>query len=394
MILLPAIEKTARDVTVSHFFLMFGYKLFSLYFPLFLVAKNFSLPEIGITHFFIYLPIALAAPIVGLLTHKVSPAFLIIAGIAGYALYSLGMIFIENTLLFYLLQVVLGVSAALFFVSTKTMLMGSKDEKIDHSFAWFYSAPSLADALAPIVGALIIFKFDFYGVFLLSFLIHACNVAFALAQLRKTEVQRLEDPQPLSKTKEIYKEMLGALKANAVFPLLFISFLVLVLGGFNNAFFVLFLKELGYSQNQILIFGSVLSFFALPLSLLVVKEVKKRASRINIIKGSEIVGVFSMALGAFSSFLSLPLLFVLTLGKNVGGLMASSGRSGLVFQRLKAHPAEAGALDTVFGPLATAVGAVIGGPLILILGYPMIFVLSGFILVAGGIFTNLVAKKE
>lgn len=394
MPILPQIEKTARDVTISHFFLMFGYKLFSLYFPLFLVAKNFSLPEIGITHFFIYLPIALAAPLVGFLSHRIAPAFLIIAGITGYALYSLGMMFIENTVLFYLLQVVLGVSAALFFVSTKTMLMGSKDEKIDHSFAWFYSAPSLADALAPIVGALVIFNFGFFGAFLLSFLIHFCNVAFGLSQLRKAKVQLLEAVQPLAKTKEIYKEMLVTLKVNAVFPLLFISFLVLVLGGFNNAFFVLFLKELGYSQNQILIFGSVLSFFALPLSLWVVKEVKKRASRINIIKGSEIVGLFSMALGAFSSFLSLPLLFVLTLGKSTGGLMASSGRSGLIFQHSKGHPAEAGSLDTMFGPLATAVGAVIGGPLILVLGYPMIFVLSGFILVAGGIFTNLVAKKE
>jgi MFS family permease len=394
MNLLPQIEKTARDVTISHFFLMFGYKLFSLYFPLFLLAKNFSRPEIEITHFFIYLPIALAAAIVGLLTHRISPVFLIIAGIAGYASYSLGMMFVENTFLFYSLQIVLGVSAALFFVSTRTMLMGSRSEQVDSSFAWFYSAPSLADALAPIVGALVIFNFGFFGAFFLSFLIHVCNVAFALCRLGKAKVQRLEAHQSLLKTKEIYKDMVGSLTRSAVFPLLFVSFLVLVLGGFNNAFFVLFLKQLGYSQNQILIFGSVLSFVALPLSLWVVQEVKKRKSTINIIKGSEIVGVFSMVLGAFSSFLSLPLLFVVTLGKNVGGLMTSSGRSGLIFQHSKNRPSEAGALDTVFGPFATALGAIIGGPLILVLGYPAIFMVSGAILLLGGVLTNSFTRKE
>lgn len=55
----PKIEKNTRDATISHFLLMFGYKLFSLYFPLFLVARNFSLPQIGYTYLLIYLPITI-----------------------------------------------------------------------------------------------------------------------------------------------------------------------------------------------------------------------------------------------------------------------------------------------------------------------------------------------
>ena len=70
----PKIEKITRDATISHFFLMFGYKLFSIYFPLFLVAKNFSISQVGYTHFLIYLPIALFAPIIGFLNHKINPA--------------------------------------------------------------------------------------------------------------------------------------------------------------------------------------------------------------------------------------------------------------------------------------------------------------------------------
>jgi len=125
MSIFPKIEKITRDTTISHFLLMFGYKLFSLYFPLFLVAKNFSLPQVGFTHFLIYLPIALFAPIVGFLNHKINPAILSTIGIFGYGIYALGMILYPNLFIFYLLQTVLGISAALFFVSSRAILMGS-----------------------------------------------------------------------------------------------------------------------------------------------------------------------------------------------------------------------------------------------------------------------------
>jgi MFS family permease len=142
---------------------MFGYKLFSLYFPLFLVAKNFSIPQVGYTHFLIYLPIALSAPIVGFLNHRINPAILASLGIFGYGIYALGMIIFPNLFLFYLFQILLGISAALFFVSSRAILMGSKLENPDRAFAWFYSATSYAEAIAPAVGAFFIWKFNFTG---------------------------------------------------------------------------------------------------------------------------------------------------------------------------------------------------------------------------------------
>ena len=36
-------EKTTFDVSLVHFLLMFGYKLFSLYYPLFLISIGFSI---------------------------------------------------------------------------------------------------------------------------------------------------------------------------------------------------------------------------------------------------------------------------------------------------------------------------------------------------------------
>ena len=134
MFFLPKIEKITRDATVIHFFLMFGYKLFSLYFPLFLVAKNFPIFQIGYTHFLIYLPIALFAPLVGFLNHRINPAILSSVGILGYGIYSLGMILSHDLFIFYLFQVVLGISAALFFVSSRAILMGSKLENPERNF--------------------------------------------------------------------------------------------------------------------------------------------------------------------------------------------------------------------------------------------------------------------
>ncbi len=119
---------------------MFGYKLFSIYFPLFLVARNFSIEQVGYTAFLIYLPIALFAPLIGFLNHKINPAILASIGILGYGIYSLGMIIFPNLISFYIFQIILGISASLFFVSSRAILMGAKLENPDRAFGWFYSA--------------------------------------------------------------------------------------------------------------------------------------------------------------------------------------------------------------------------------------------------------------
>ena len=153
MSLIPKIEKVTRDATISHFSLMFGYELFSLYFPLFLVVRGMSLPEVGYTYLLIYLPIALFAPLIGFLNHKINPATLASIGILGYSAYALGMILIRTPALFYLWQVLLGISAAMFFVSVRTILISSRLENYDRAFGWFYTAPFYAEAIAPAIGA-------------------------------------------------------------------------------------------------------------------------------------------------------------------------------------------------------------------------------------------------
>ncbi len=256
---LPKIEKITRDATITHFFLMFGYKTFSLYFPLFLVAKNFSIIQVGYASFLIYLPIAVFAPVAGFLNHKINPAILSAVGIFGYGVYALGMILfapLENYaflmgfpehLFFYIFQVILGISAALFFVSSRVILMGAKLESYDRAFAWFYSAPSYADAVAPAIGALFIWKFGFTGVFVLSLILQFLNAIFCFNRLKKQVNPALNGANiKIKDSGKNYLEIFRGMKEKSFGPLILISFLVLILVGFNNTFFVLLLKHLGW----------------------------------------------------------------------------------------------------------------------------------------------------
>jgi len=391
MFAFPKIERITRDATITHFFLMFGYKLYSLYFPLFLVAKNFSLVEIGYTNFLIYLPIAIFAPISGFLNHKVNPAILSALGILGYGIHSLGMILFPNLATFYLFQIILGISAALFFVSSRAILMGSNLENYDRAFAWFYSANSYAAAVSPAIGALFIWKFGFQGVFILSFILQFFNAVFCYIRFRK-QTGHLPDSVKIKESGRNYLAVLKNLKTKDTLIPVSISFLVLILAGFNNTFFVLFLKNLGWSLNQILIFNSLLSLAFLPISFWVVKQVARFKSEINISWGSKIAGIFSILLGGLYSILNFYSVFIIMLGNSIGGLIADSGRSGLLSQKLKNYPEESAAVDTVFSPLATALGAVTGGFLISLLGYPLLFIFGGISLFLSGIFGKKFAK--
>jgi len=421
MSILPKIEKVTRDATISHFLLMFGYKLFSLYFPLFLVARGFSLPEVGYTYLLIYLPIALFAPFVGFLNHKINPAILASVGILGYGVYALGMILIRNPALFYFWQVLLGISAALFFVSARAILISSPLENYDRAFGWFYSAPFYADALAPVLGALFIWKFNFIGVFIFSAVLQIFTAIYCFWQLGKQKIKPLDRAFNLQKFKDNYQKVFEKIKEKTVLLPTVLSFSVLLISGFYFAFFVLCLKDfLAFSQNQVLVFISVLSATFLPISLFLISRLENRgpirweggrdarASRVagapvlgwvgvqskrNIFRGGMAAGVFSILFGSLLPFLNFFTLLLINLGRSAGALICNSGRSGLISQKLKENPEEAGALDTVFSPLGVAAGALISGVILGFLGYQLLFILGGIFVVIVWIIGKKLVKE-
>lgn len=376
-----------EKVALVHFLLMFGYKIFSIYLPLYLIERGFSILEVGYTSFMIYLSIALFAPLVGYLNHKIKPSSLIVIGVIGYAAYSLLMLMSCSGITFYLAQILLGISGAFFFVSSRVLLMGNKVEKKDSAFAWFYSAPSYADAIAPAVGALLIWKVGFAGAFSAALAVQITASIYALLSLRKEESDKFQEATT-TECLERYKKVGNGMRLDGVGFQIFISFLVLLIVGFNNTFFLLFLKDLGWAQDQILAFNSVINFLFLPVSFWIAKNIDKRKSVENIISGGRIVGLFSVLLGAMSGVLNAFFVGTVVMSKNIGNLVTNSGRSGLMGAKMKDHPEEAAAIDTIFSPLSTALGSLLGAFLIYYLGYPWIFVIFGGIIVGATFFAR------
>ncbi|MFH1401605.1 MAG: hypothetical protein ABIG40_01440, partial [Parcubacteria group bacterium] len=126
----------------------------------------------------------------------------------------------------------------------------------------------------------------------------------------------------------------------------------------------------------------------LPISFWIIKQVAKFKSEINISRGAQIAGIFSVLMGALASILNFYYIFFIVIGKYIGSLMTGSGRSGLMSTKLKEIPEESAAIDTVFSPLATASGALLGAFLIAPLGYPIIFIIFGILLFFAGFFSK------
>ncbi|MBI2577805.1 MAG: MFS transporter [Candidatus Wildermuthbacteria bacterium] len=373
-------EAITRHATLSHFFLMLGYKTFSMFFPLFLAQKGFSLPQIGYVYLLIYLPLVLAAPFAGFLNHKVRSVYLVTAGIGGYALYSFFMLVIESPVFFFAAQIFLGISAALFFVSFRSILMGARLQNPDSSFGWFYSAPMYGEVLAPAIGALLIWRFGFSGVFAVSLLLHVFNMAFTLIVLLKAKTISLADNVRVQEIKDNYKELGKGFFERAVFPFLAISFIVLVVAGVYRSFFVLFLKDIGWTQEMILLYGSISSLLFVPLSLYIIRFIGRRKSVTNVLGGAYLSAMGSMIFGLFGAVFSFVGILLVMMVREIGLIIANSGRSGLLTRRFPKHPEEAAVADTVFAPLGTAVGSLIAGLIIGFTGFPGLFIGSGILI--------------
>lgn len=377
-----------RDVTIVLFLLMFGYKLFSGYFPLFLAARGFSLPQVGWSYLLIYLPIAVFAPPAGYLCRKTNPALLAILGILGYAAYALAMIFTVNFAFFYLWQAALGISAALFFTSARFLMMVYPMKNVERGFSWFYNAPNWADAAAQAIGAILIWKTDFSVIFLASFAIQILAVFWA-TKLWRLPACREPDGITTAGWAKNWRVLIAGLAKPTVALTVILSFALLWQAGLYSAFFVLFLKnKLLWSNNQILFFVPLAAAVFSIAYFFVIRPIQKDKNRSSVVRGS-------LTASAASLFFLLPLpilnfftVFAIDFVQNAGTFLAGSGRSALLTKEFKKVSAEAGALDTMFSPLGVALGSLTAGLLIGPLGYQWLFFWGG----AAVIILNLIAR--
>ena len=352
----------------------------------------------------IYGTIAGASLIINSCLKKFNPVLIASLGIFGYGVYALIMLSVGITEslslpIFYGAQILLGFSAAAWLVSLKLILMKSETKNYNRTFGWFYSAPHYASAIAPAVGGLILWKFGFTGVFLLSVIIQFANAIYAYFKLNNRcwlhSPDRAVEPEkqngstglpPLwSQRLKKYKAVLNALKTDkTVFIILLALFTVLILGGIYRAFFVLFLKDLSYSQNEIIRFISIISIIYLPLSLMVIKTME-RLKTVRIISGGIIIeGAVTVVLGIFAGALNLLAIFSVMLIDSLGSLAVGSGKSSWLAMKLKNHREEAATLDTILTTLGPALGGLLGGIVITWIGYQNTFLAGGIIILFFG----------
>ena len=374
-------NKVTRDLTAVLFLLMFGYKLFSAYFPLFLAQIGFSLPQVGWAYLLIYLPIAICAPFAGFLCRKINPALLMITGILGYASYALAMIFAGNTIFFYFWQIMLGISAALFFTAARFLLMEYPMKNVERGFSWFYNAPNWADVIAPGVGAFLLWKTNFTMIFLISFAIQMLAIVWVL-RLWQLPVRQARPEFAFSNLLNNWRVMFAGLAKPKVAPSVFLSFALLWQAGMYSAFFVLFLKNaLLWSNNEILFFVPLAAAVFSIAYFFVIRPIQKDKNESSIARGSLTASAASMFFILPLPFLNFFSVFAIDLFQNAGAFLAGAGRSALLTKEFKATSAEAGALDTMFSPLGIALGSLTAGFLIGPLGYQWLFFWGGAVVI-------------
>ena len=418
----PKITKTTFEVSVVHFLLMFGYKIFSLYYPLFLLSIGMSMTNIGGIYLLTYSTIAISSLIINYYIRKFNPAKIAAAGIFGYGIFALIMLAsgnLSNTssglIIFYAAQIILGFSAAAWLVSLKLILMKSKTDNCNRSFGWFYSMPHYATVIAPIVGGVVIWKFGFNGVFLLSVIIQFATAIYVyfrlggtrwlhspvravepLMQKGSTGLKPLWSQRSFSRRRHVdmspsrkicaiqkgsaYKKVLNIFKNDKTISIILLSiFSALILGGIYRAFFVLFLQDLSFSQEEIIGFISISAIAYLPLSIVIIKIIEKFKD-LKITSGGIITeGLATIAFGILAPIASLLGIFLVMMVNSFGALSVGSGKSSILAGKLKNYKEEASTIDTIMTTLGPALGAFVGGIAISLIGFQSTFLIAGAI---------------
>jgi len=376
-------ERVTFDVSMVHFLLMFGYKLFSLYYPLFLVSIGLSLVDIGGVYLITYSSIAFFSLVINHYIHKFDPVLIAVGGISGYGIFSCMMLVGQNIFIFYAAQIVLGFSAAAWMISLKLMLMESGPEKCGSGFCWFYSMPHYAAAIAPAIGGLIIWKFGFVGVFSASVLVHLVNALYAYFRLSADSGLLKKGSLPRKGQNMDRSRLAGALKIlshEKYISILATSlFSALMLVGMYRAFLVIFLESVSHEKETIIQIISIASIIYLPVSFFTVKIINKLKTYEVVHKGIMIEGAVSIFLAVFSSILNFFGILAVLIADSFGVLLADVGTSSLLSRKLKDHHEEASTIDTIISTFFPAIGSLAGGIMISMVGYQNTFMYMGLV---------------
>ena len=176
---------------------------------------------------------------------------------------------------------------------------------------------------------------------------------------------------------------------------MFLSFALLWQAGLYQAFFVLFLKNaLLWSVNRILFFVPLSAAVFSIAYFFIIRPVQRDKNESSIVSGSLVASAASLFFALPLRFLNFGAVFAIDFVQNAGAFLAGAGRSAMLTRRFKDVSAEAGALDTMFSPLGTALGSLTAGFLIGPLGYQWLFFWGGVIVIILVVLSKIAKRKE
>ncbi len=341
--------------TLFHIILLLGYKIISIYYPLFLEKNHFSYLLIGENYFFIYSSVALFSLILDkLIDVENSPMKYISFSFLGYALYNIGMIITKTKAMFLLWQIELGFSSALFYLVSRAILMRIKGMEKTSGFVYFYSAPLYASFFAALIGGYVMTYKGFYPLFLTSFFIFMIGIFITRITYKKKMIQFNEIYVKKSILRSI-KQFFKKCEKKYIF-FMFVSFFYV---GFIRAFFTIFLQKIGFSYSEIMKFVVATSGLSIFISIILAKLVKKMNNKSTIVLGT-LVASFFFSLFQLMSVNNFTLCVLLFLFYNIGYLFVNSGKSGLIGEVID-NKEDAATIDTIIVSLEVALTALVTG---------------------------------
>ena len=359
-------RKVIINVSIIYFLLLTGYKFFSLYYPLYLNLKGISLLGIGINYFLLYFSLGIFSLLFSFI-RQVKLKRMIIVAIGGYAIYSLGMIFISSMTQFLILQVLLGFFAGMFYVFARITILEETKARASE-YGYFYITPIISSLIAPIVGGILIYFFGFFAAFVASIVIYLTGIIFTTTNMKDFSIFERKRRFEIKDWSSI---------------LFFFSILLVV--GMYRAFFVLFLKSIGMSQNSVIFFILVVNALVFTPLIISRKSFDKYSTR-EYISIATIIYAFVTAVITFSS--NIMIIFFLFLLQYFIFVFLTSQKSGWL-SRMSIYKKEIAIIDTCIESFGVAVGALISGYLISSISFQYTFlVFSIFLTISTLIFSS------
>ncbi len=243
---------------------------------------------------------------------------------------------------------------------------------------------NLGGMIAPAIGSIIVNKYGFSTIFIISLVLYIIIFILSLLTFRKVSMQKKEN-QPILK---LFKRM----RLNKdIWNIYWISLVLRIFYSVGTIFFPLYLISIGLSISQVgIIFTATFIPFILIEYKLGVLADNKYGEKEMLIIGLAIMAIFMMVIYYTNSNSFIFWLFLL-MSVHVGAAFVESMSDTYFYKKIDSDDIAIGNFFRSSRPLAYLAGAVIGGIMQMHFGFKVVF-LSIVIIILIGLYPAIILK--